>query len=216
MTTVFWNVDTQHDFMRNDSEYQGKLAIAGAQEIENNLERITKLAKEKNMRVVNTADWHTSASREISATPNFRTTFPEHCMQDTKGAMYIPATNPENPYVVSWQDKTFDAQKVRDHRNIVIYKDEFDVFHKTGAPHTEKILDIIKPTTAVVYGVATNVCVNDAVLGLAAKGINVYVVKDAIKELPDLPVETIYDAWKNAGVKYTTTESLLFYITREE
>ncbi len=206
--TIFWNVDTQYDFMRPD----GKLAIAGAQNIEENLEHITKLAAERNIKVVNTADWHTTQSREIVTGE-----FPEHCIQGTSGAEYVPATQPDDPYTISWTDKRFDAHKVIQHRNIILYKDEFDVFHATGAPHTEDVLDILHPNEVFVYGVATNVCVNDAVLGLLnyskkrGRSIDVYVIKDAIKELPaDIAgdVGPVLDRWSAEGAQYTTTASL--------
>jgi nicotinamidase/pyrazinamidase len=51
----------------------------------------------------------------------------------------------------------------------------------------------------VVYGVTTNVCVDAAVKGLVKKVNKVYVVKDAIKELPNIPLP--FDAWKKKGVE---------------
>ena len=51
----------------------------------------------------------------------------------------------------------------------------------------------------VVYGVTTNVCVNDAIVGLSDKVEKVYVIEDAIKELPNIPLP--FDNWKKLGVK---------------
>lgn len=212
--TLFWNVDTQYDFMRSDESYAGKLPVPGARDIEHNLARLTDIAATNDLRVINTADWHTKDSREIKAGE-----FPEHCMQGTKGAEYVPATAPENPYTIAWNDDTFAAHKALQHRNIVLYKDEFDVFHPTGGPHTKAVLDLINPHQVFVYGVATNVCVNDAVLGLLKyakdrnKTIDVYVVKDAIAALPDgIPgVKTkdqAYNDWTAAGARFTTTSEL--------
>ncbi len=197
MRTVFWNVDTQYDFMRDDESFKGALPVPNAREIEPALERLTKLAKEKNIRVVNTGDWHTENSPEISGNPDFITTFPPHCLQHTKGAEYVPATKPESPYVIDWQTKDFDEGKVREHRNIVIYKDRFDVFE--GSPHTERVLRILGPEQAVVYGVALNVCVDCAVRGLLRRGIRAVVVMDAVKELPNIPKEEIIAGWLDKG-----------------
>lgn len=199
MKTIFWNVDTQYDFMRPN----GKLYVQGAEEIENNLARLTKLAREMNIQVVNTADWHNKESTELSDKPDFIQTFPEHCMKNTPGAEFVPATNPENPYVLDWTQKTLDYEKIG-RRNLVLYKDKFDVFR--GTAHAEKVLEAISPDRAIVYGVATNVCVNDAVLGLLERKIQVYVPIDAIKELPNLPLP--YGTWKGKGAVLIATDEV--------
>lgn len=206
--TIFWNVDTQYDFMKP----QGKLSIPGATEIEGNLEYLTRIAVARGIKTVNTADYHTAESRELSDTPDYKNTFPPHCLMNTKGAEFIDATKPVNPYVIDWKDPTFDPAKVQKHRNIVLYKDEFDVFHPTGAPHTEKVLNELNPQRAIVYGVATNVCVDFAVRGLLKRGVDVYVPTDAIKELPGLPLEAVLDSWKKEGAVLIKTEEVGKYI----
>jgi len=205
---IFWNVDTQYDFMKPD----GKLAIPGAMEINGNLEYLTSMAAAHDITVVNTADYHTMDSSELSATPDFKTTFPPHCIAGTEGAEFIDATKPVNPYVIDWKDKAFDSKKIQEHRNLVIYKDEFDAFHSTGAPHTEKVLRELCPQRAIVYGVATNVCVDFAVRGLLQRGVEVYVPLDAIKELPGLPLEKVLDTWKKKGARLIRTQEVRRYI----
>ena len=64
MKTIFWNVDTQIDFMKP----YGKLPVAGgegAEDIEQNLEYLTDIATEENIQVVNTADYHNENSEEL-------------------------------------------------------------------------------------------------------------------------------------------------------
>lgn len=204
MKTIFWNVDTQYDFMRSS----GKLYVQGAEGIERNLNTLTRFADKYGIKVVNTADWHNKDSEELSKTPDFKTTFPEHCMQGTPGAGFVEATDPGYAYRINWSDETFDSERVLGDRNIILYKDKFDVFR--GTPHADGVVRLLKPEKAelraVVYGVATNVCVNDAVLGLLERGVQVYVPTDAIKELPNLPLP--YEAWKNKGVRLTTTDKV--------
>jgi nicotinamidase/pyrazinamidase len=212
MKTIFWNVDTQYDFMRNDETFKGKLAIPDARAIEGNLEILTKIAKAKNLQVVNTADWHNKDTKEISEKPDFKTIFPEHCMQYAKGAEFVPATNPENPYAISWQrPKGFNQNKYRamkNMRNIVLYKDAFDIF--AGNKYTDDVLRILVPEKAVVYGVATNVCVDYAVTGLLERNVKVYAVTDAMKELPGCNLEEIFRKWEAKGAVLTKTDKLLF------
>ncbi|MBI4147214.1 cysteine hydrolase [Candidatus Woesearchaeota archaeon] len=206
--TIFWNVDTQYDFMKPD----GKLSVPGATAIEGNLEYLTKIAAVRQITVVNTADYHTPKSKELSDNPDFKITFPPHCMAGTEGAEFIEATKPAKPYIIDWRDASFDPAKVKEHLDIVIYKDNFDVFNVTGAPHTEKVLHELNPRRAIVYGVATNVCVDFAVKGLLQRGLQVYVPTDAIKELPGLPLEKVLESWKNEGVQLIRTDEVLKYI----
>ncbi len=204
MKTIFWNVDTQYDFMRNDESYKGKLPIPGARAIEGNLARLTQLAEDNGIVIVNSADWHNEDSEELSANPNFIQTFPQHCMRNAKGAEFVPATNPKTPYVIDWKQKQFDRAKVMQTRNIVLYKDKFDVF--AGTPHSEEVVRLLQPERAVVYGVATNVCVDCAVKGLLERKVQVYVPIDAIKELPNLPLP--YENWQRNGAVLTTTDEV--------
>lgn len=208
MKTIFWNVDTQYDFMRDDESFKGALAIPEAKSIENNLRKLTKFAKNYGIKVINTADWHTEKSKEFSQTPNYKTTFPPHCLMNTKGAWFIPATNPEDPYVIDWQQKRFNKEDIIKRRNIVLYKDAFDIFQ--GSPHTKSVLDIVEPWTAIVYGVATNVCVNFAIEGLRKERIRIYVPTNAIKEIPGSSLEKILSKWKKDGrITLTTTEAII-------
>jgi nicotinamidase/pyrazinamidase len=203
LNTIFWNVDTQVDFM----EPWGKLYVQDAEKLKPVLNKITKLAKEKSVFVVSTADYHHADSQELSVNPDFKTTFPPHCMAETPGALYISETNPANPVIINWnrgQDIDELIEKIQNTREIVIRKDAFDVF--AGNPFTDNILQNLNPETVVVYGVTTNVCVNDAVVGLSKRGENVLVVSDAIKELPNLPLP--FEEWSRLGVKLITFNDL--------
>lgn len=206
MKTIFWNVDTQYDFMRDDQEHRGTLALPGAKLIEPNLKQLTEFAAYKGIQVVNTADWHTPQSRELSANPDYKTTFPHHCMQHTRGAEFVPATKPERPYIIDWQTATFDQEEVRAHRNVVLYKDAFDIF--AGSPHTDDVLHILQPDRAIVYGVATNVCVDFAVKGLLERKIAVEIPIDSIKEIPG-PIDHILRGWEALGAKLRTTDEII-------
>jgi nicotinamidase/pyrazinamidase len=192
---LFWNVDTQFDFVSP----QGKLYSTGAELIKPNLEKLTKLAKTRLITVVNTADWHYPDSAELSENPDFIKTFPVHCMANSSGAEYIEETNPENPLIFNWNmeyritRETIDPNR---YRNYIIRKDAFDVFK--GNRYTEQILNLLAPKTVIVYGVYTNVCVNDAVVGLVNRVDRVIVVQDAIKELPNIPLP--FTTWQKSGV----------------
>lgn len=216
MKTIFWAVDCQKDFMEKD----GNLYIKGAEEIVPNLEKLTLVAKELNIQVINTMDSHSKGDGELSDTPDFINTFPEHCMIGTDGISFIDATYPhkfgrENYYIlpnVNDGNKFFDTEKINKSRNIIIPKDKFDVF--IGNPNTEDFIKHINPDEIFIYGVATNVCVNCAVLGLLQRGFNVTIVEDAIKELPSLPIKEIIDNWIKKGANFITTNELISNLTK--
>lgn len=200
---LFWNVDTQVDFMLPE----GKLYVPGAETIVPKLKILTKLASTKLIKVVNTADFHFDDSKELSSDPDFVLTFPPHCMAGTKGAEYITESKPENPLMFDWvknEDISAQLAQIKQYRNIIIRKDAFNVF--AGNPFTEEIISAISPETVIVYGVATNVCVNDAVIGLAKRIKNVYVIEDAIKELPNIPLP--FKNWKMHGVELISLKEL--------
>lgn len=192
---LFWNVDTQIDFIYP----RGKLYVQDAENLRPQWKRLTRLADKKKIQVVNTADYHYPNSAELDANPDFENTFPEHCMANTRGADFIKETDPEDAAIFDWDKEyllTPELFELGKYRNFIIRKDAFDAF--SGNPATEVILKNIKPDTVVVYGVTTNVCVDAAVKGLTRKVKNVYVVKDAIKELPNLPLP--FNDWKKKGV----------------
>ena len=104
----------------------------------------------------------------------------------------------------------YDPARVAASREIVLYKDHFDIFQ--GNPHADAVLADLKPDRVMVYGVATNVCVDYAVMGLRKRGVEVVVPIDAIKELPGLPLEEILRKWQAAGVVLTTTAEVPKYL----
>lgn len=207
MKVVFWNVDTQKDFMNKD----GALYVEGAESIKPNLKILTEFAKDNDITVINTRDIHLSSHEEISDNPDFVNTFPEHCMNDgTDGMDYIEETDPTNEHHTILDYGIGCPLIDVEDRNIVINKKKFDVFE--GNPHTDKFLEFINPDVVVIYGVATNVCVNQAVLGLDNRGYNLLVVEDAIKELPNLPLKDIFDEWDQRDIIRITTKQIVEHI----
>lgn len=197
---VFWNVDTQKDFINAD----GKLPVEGAEKIKTNLATLTNYAKDLGVRIVSTADCHNSDSAELSDKPDFIKTFPNHCMRGSKGVEFIEETYPgDHALVIDWEDEEVDTDMIAAADDIVLLKDAFNVFE--GNKFTDKVLDKLDPDCIVVYGVATNVCVDAAVTELLKRKRNVVVVIDAIKELPGLPLEAVIKNWQKLGATFCVT-----------
>ena len=96
MATIFWDVDTQHDFMRST----GKLYVTGSEEIIPTLQQLTDYAHQRGIRILASADDHVPGHRELAAEPDWKTTFPDHCMRGTPGQRKIPETTLRNPLVI--------------------------------------------------------------------------------------------------------------------
>ena len=207
MRTVFWDVDTQVDFMRSS----GKLYVPGSEEIIPLLERLTRHAHQRGIRIIASADDHVPGHRELSATPDWKETFPDHCMRGTPGQRKITETGLENPLVIEPepQDPAELVARARVHRgDILFHKHWFDVF--TNA-NVLPVVDAVTPDEIVLYGVALDVCDRYAVEGLLAHrpAIPLTVVTDATRAIRPEQGPALLEEWRRRGVRLATGEEVL-------
>jgi nicotinamidase/pyrazinamidase len=204
--TIFWDVDTQVDFMVPG----GKLYVPDAAAITGNLERLTRYARERSIPRVASVDDHTPRDPEISDRPDFRETFPPHCLRGTEGQKKIPATAMASPVVVPNRREDADAvrARVRGHGGeILIEKSRFDVFSN---PNTDAVLDALAPDTIVVYGVAQDVCDAHAIRGFLERGgASVVFVEDAARPIDAERGRELLEQWKRQGVRVVRTDDVL-------
>lgn len=203
MSIVFWDVDTQYDFMHAD----GKLYVGGSEEIIPVLKRLTQHAHRHDIRIIASADDHVPGHRELSATPDWKETFPEHCMRSTPGQRKITETHLRNPLVIEPEpeDAGALAVRVKDHDgDILFHKHWFDVFTN---PNVLPVLDALAPTGIVLYGVALDVCDKYAVEGLLRHrpGIPLTVVTDAVRAIDAGSAPSLLADWQRRGVRLATS-----------
>ncbi|HEY9516871.1 MAG TPA: cysteine hydrolase family protein [Gemmatimonadaceae bacterium] len=203
---IFWDVDTQHDFMDPD----GKLYVPGAEKIKPNLKRLTDYAHERQIQIVASADDHLPGHRELSETPDFKETFPEHCMRGTKGAEKIPETALRAPLIIEADHDAHEelARKLWDHEgDVLLRKQWFDVFTN---PSADTLLDAWDPTEIVIYGVALDVCDKYAIEGFLERGIpKIHLVVDATRSIhPELEDHLLFE-WKKQDVALVTTQQVV-------
>src|SRR5512145_2113657 len=74
---IFWDVDTQYDFMKAD----GRLYVPDAEQLIPNLRKLTDYAHGHGIRIIASADDHVHEHEEISATPDWKSTFPPHWLR---------------------------------------------------------------------------------------------------------------------------------------
>ena len=199
---IFWDVDTQYDFLEPD----GKLYVSGAEEIKSNLNKLTMLARNKKIPVIASIDYHSADDAELSHDPDFLETFPPHCLAGSEGAEKVPETRSANTH---WIDdkkisiRTIDLMLKRE-ESVVLRKQQFDVFSN---PNAERLLKKTSPQRIVIYGVALDVCVAHAINGMVDRGYGdrIILVEDAVKAIDPRRGDKMIEAWKMDGVKTAST-----------
>ena len=204
---VFWDVDTQYDFMKAD----GKLYVPDAEHIIPNLKKLTDFAHGHGVRVVASADDHVPEHGEISDAPDWKATFPPHCLRGTPGQKKIPETALRDPLVIEpdVQDPKTLAARVRGHRgDVLFHKHRFDVFSN---PNVLPVLDVLDPHDVVLYGVALDVCDKYAIEGLLEHRpqIRLFAVTDAMKPIDRDVAEHLLREWGDEGVRLVKTSEVV-------
>ena len=204
---IFWDVDTQYDFMHAD----GKLYVPEAERIIPNLKRLSDYAHGHAICVVASADDHVASHPEISETPDWRSTFPPHCMRGTAGQKKIPETALRDPLVIepARVDRSVLADRLRAHKgDILFHKHRFDVFTNENVP---AVLDVLNPDDIVLYGVATDVCDKAAVEGLLERRphTRLFVVTDAVRGIDKDVSDQLLKDWGDEGVRLVKTKEVV-------
>jgi len=204
---LFWDVDTQRDFMLAD----GLLHVAGSEEIIPVLGALTGYAHAHHHRIIASADDHVPGHRELSDAPDFRETFPPHCMRGTPGQMRIPETTLRKPLVIEPEpaDPAALAARVRAHDgDILFHKHWFDVFTN---PNVRPVIDALDPGHIVLYGVALDVCDRYAIEGLLQHrpATRLHLVTDAVRAIDPAAGEALLQDWHHRGVALVSSRDVL-------
>ncbi len=205
--TLFWDVDTQYDFMMAD----GRLYVPGSEEIIPALRRLTDHAHRHGIRILASADDHVPGHRELSNTPDWKETFPDHCMRGTPGQARIAATALRHPLVIepSPEDPGQLAARVLAHDgDLLFHKHWFDVFTN---PNLLPVLDALSPDRIVLYGVALDVCDRYAIEGLLRHRptVPLALVTDAVRAIDPAVGASLLADWKTRGVEMVMTDQVV-------
>ena len=204
---IFWDVDTLYDFMKWD----GKLYVPGSEDIIPAVKALTDFAHANRIPIVASADQHELSDVEISDTPDWKATFPPHCMRGTPGQLKLEETELENALVIEpeLQDPAALTQQVLTHRgDFLLHKRAVDVFTNANVP---TLLRALEPQVIVLYGVATDFCNRYALEGLlrALPQVELYLVSDAVRAIVPEEGERLIDGWKERGVRMVTAREIV-------
>ena len=167
---VFWEVDTQADFMLRG----GKLYVPGAERLLPNIRRLTDAARQGRVFLVSHGCYHTKDDPEFS-------TFPPHCIKGTDGSAYVPEALTEKVFTVPNEPTAVLPHDLSQYQQILLEKQTLDIFESRHAGELVKRLG--DDAEFVVFGVVTEYCVRFAAKGLLDRGRRVSVVQDAIETL---------------------------------
>jgi nicotinamidase/pyrazinamidase len=195
--TVLWDVDTQVDFMLPD----GKLYVRGAEQTIPAMRLLVEAARRAGIPHVASADDHELTDSEISAEPDYRETYPPHCLRGTRGARKIPETEQEDPVPITLEQL---PERYLAGREFLLLKKSFDVFTN---PNTERLLDWLSPDEILVFGVATDVCDDAAIRAFLDRGLEVRFVEDAARGLDDARTAACTASWRERGVGFVTAQA---------
>lgn len=195
--TIFWDVDTQIDFM----EPNGKLPILGAASIRKNLSLLTNSAP--NIRILSgSVDAHTPKDREFKV-------WPEHCVYGTPGQRKIPESTTQDPlFIPSINLSTRQLTEAIAYNKQILFEKQHNNVETN--PNTRHFLAKINPEEVVIYGVATEICVDSAVKFISEKlGYNVTVAIDAIMGIDSRKIKDNLDEWRSHKVSLQKTGQIL-------
>ena len=183
MKTVFFDIDTQIDFMYP----AGALYVPGA-------ERIVPVIAELNRRaplVISTMCAH------FEDDPEFKI-YPHHCVAGTLGQ--------QKPAVTLREKRAVIPAKLEGIQQLILEKQELNCFSN---PNLAALLAELNAEQYVVYGVVTEICVRLAVFGLLKTGRRVELVTDAVKALDEAAANKMLSAFTASGGHLTLSRAVL-------
>ncbi len=166
MTTVFFDIDTQLDFVVP----AGSLYVPGAEKILPAVISLNRLAAERGYPLISTTDAHAEDDAEFES-------WPPHCIRGCIGQSKPAGSLLERRIVLSTAP---GDHEIADAQQIILEKQELDCFSN---PNLAAVIESLETERCVVYGVVTEFCVRCAVMGLLKRGMRVELVRDAIRSL---------------------------------
>lgn len=193
---VFWEVDTQADFMLPG----GKLYVPGAERLLPNIRKLTDCARQGRVFLISHGCYHTKDD------PEFKT-FPPHCLKGTEGSAYVTEALTEKVITVPNEATATLPRNLSPYQQILLEKQTLDIFQSR---HAGKLVERFGDDVEfVVFGVVTEYCVRFAAKGLLDRGRRVSVVEDAIETLKAEDGERTVAELKALGARFFTTDAAL-------
>ncbi len=182
MKTVFFDIDTQIDFLYP----AGALYVPGAEKI---LPAVADLNRRSPL-VISTMCTHSEDDPEFKV-------YPHHCVAGTTGQ--------QKPQILLREKRSTLPSGVEGAQQLILEKKELNCFSN---PYLAPLLAELNADRYVVYGVVTEICVRLCAFGLLKTGKRVELVTDAVKALDEAAANKILAQFTAAGGHLTTVTAL--------
>jgi nicotinamidase/pyrazinamidase len=202
--TIFWEVDAQRDFMLPG----GKLYVPGAEKIIPNINRLVEAVRQGRVFLISSADAHNPDDPELRE-------WPPHCLKGDPGADLVPEACAPDRLVISNEAGFALPENLTAYRQVILQKNTLDVFDN---PNTDALLKRMSASGSpafdpdpefVVFGVATEYCVQQAAAGFLRRGHRVAIVIDAVCSLDLDKGRRVLANLHSSGARLITTEDAL-------
>lgn len=180
----------------------GELAIAGGEQIVGHVNRLLAEGQACGRTLFTTQDWHPAQTAHFSATPNFTTTWPVHCVATTAGAELHPQI------VVPADALRFykGAETLNDGADDTSYSAWYASAAELSLPDFLRMRGV---ETIYLAGLAFDYCVGRTALDLAQRGgWRVIVLYDATRAVAEASDMAMQQALRDAGVLVQSTAAL--------
>ncbi len=195
---IFFDIDTQHDFM----DRGGALYTPDSEAIKPNIEQLLRAASEYRITTISSRCAHVPDDPEFAI-------FPPHCIDGTYGAERIFPDLPKLPrHEIPLGFEPDQETKLAAGTHYIVKKQVFDLFSNPWL-EGKRQAGAFRDEDCVLFGVATDYCVLAAGRRLTAAAARVLVVEDAIR---GVATETTVDAiaeLRAAGVEFSATDEVL-------
>jgi nicotinamidase/pyrazinamidase len=177
----------------------GELAIAGGEQVVDVINQLLADGQARGRTLFTTQDWHPAQTAHFSATPNFTTTWPVHCVAATAGAELHPHIR-------------LPAEAVRFYKGAEVLNDGADDtsysawYASTDGLSLPDFLRMRGIETIYLAGLAFDYCVGRTALDLAQRGgWQVVVFYDATRAVAEASDAAMQQALRDAGVLLKST-----------
>jgi nicotinamidase/pyrazinamidase len=193
---IFWEVDTQADFMLPG----GKLYVPGAERLLPNIRKLTDAARQGRVFLVSHGCYHTNNDPEFKI-------FPPHCVKGTPGSAYVPEALTDKVITIPNEPAAALPRDLSHYQQILLEKQTLDIFESRHADELVKRLP--KDAEFLVFGVVTEYCVRLAAKGLIERVRRVSIVEDAIETLKAEDGQRTGTELQALGATFITTDQAL-------
>ncbi len=189
MKTVFFDIDTQFDFLYPS----GALYAPNAERVVPAVARLNRFAAARGIPVISTVDAHAENDPEFAV-------WPPHCVTGTLGQRKPEQTLVDKRVTVANRPGLIDVSGAC---QVIVEKQTVEPLHALNMP---ALLEQLGAERYVVYGVVTEVCVINAVRELFKTGKPVTVVADAVEAFNAPAGTRAFDEIRAGGALTTLSE----------